>query len=74
MSFALLPRLHRVLMYYRISAGFQSYFLCIFYHSVQRVHVFKPKFCDVNLVVHVQTWYQCVGIELLQTAMHELCQ
>ena len=72
--FALTPRLHRFLMYDRISVGFPSYFLYmsyIFYSSVQRVHVFKPKLGDVNLVVHVQTWYQRVGIEMMQINMHE---
>ena len=52
-------------MYDQISVGFPSYFLCILYHSVQRVHVSKPKLGNVNLDVHVQNWYWRVGIEPL---------
>ena len=53
-----------------------SYFLYlhVFYHSVQRVRMFKPTLGGVNLVVHVQTWYQRVGIQLLPINIHELCR
>ena len=73
MSFALISRLDRFLMYDRISVGSSSYFLYIDYYSVQRVHVFQPKLSDVNLDVHVQNWYQRVGIELMYIDMHEIC-
>ena len=74
MIFALIQMLHRFLVYDRISEGFPAYFVYIFYYSVQREHEFKPTLSDVNLAAHAQTWNQCVGIELLQINMHELCQ